>query len=128
MRVLALLTCLLLALTAPAGAAEMADLPSAFGGTQRVWYEAPANAWAVGILFMGGDGNAAIAPDGSIRRSGNFLVRTRQLWLVQGIAVLIPDKPAVLSELYGHRLTPAYAQDIRAMVSFAQSRSHARFG
>jgi hypothetical protein len=116
---------LLLVLSAPAAAAEVADLPSALGGTQRVWYDAPANPWALAILFMGGDGNAGLTPEGGISRGGNFLVRTRQLWLTQGIAVLIPDKPAGLPELYGHRLSPGYARDIATLVGYARTRSRA---
>ena len=115
----------LLLLAAPANAAEVADLPSALSGTQRVWYDTPANPWAIAILFMGGDGNAAITPDGTITRGGNFLIRTRAMWLSQGIAVVIPDKPANLPELYANRLSPGYAQDIRAVVGYARSRSRA---
>ena len=100
-------------------------MPSAAGGTQRIWYDTPANPWAVAILFMGGDGAVGITPDGSITRGGNFLVRTRQLWLAQGIAVVIPDKPANLPELYGNRLGPAYARDVATLVGFARSRSRA---
>lgn len=125
MRILGILGLLLTLWPVPAGAAEVADLPSAAGGTQRVWFETPANPWAVAILFMGGDGNAGITPEGGFTRGGNFLIRTRQLWLSQGIAVVIPDKPANLPELYGNRLHPAYARDIATQVAFARGRSRA---
>jgi len=115
----------LVLLARPGRAAEIVDLPSAAGGTQRVWYDAPANPWAVVILFMGGDGINGLTPEGDFRRGGNFLIRTRPLWLAQGLGVLIPDKPAGLSDLYGRRTSADYARDIRDLASFARARSSA---
>jgi len=89
-------------------AAEIADLPSANGGTQHIWYAAPADPWAVAIMFIGGDGVIPWEADGSLKGGRS----TRQLWLDQGIAVLIAGKPTWLTVAYSYRLTDAYARDI----------------
>ena len=110
----------------PAGssrAVEVADLPSASGGTQHVWYDAPAKPTAVAIMFIGGDGVVPFEADGSLKGGRSTLVRTRQLWLDHGVAVLIPGKPSSLVGVFSYRLSDTYAQDIRALVDFA--RAHA---
>lgn len=50
---------------------------------------------------------------------GNFLVRTRQSWLAQGLAVLIPDAPSGLGGLRDQRAAPEHAADIATMVRLA---------
>jgi ketosteroid isomerase-like protein len=102
---------------------EIADLPSASGGTQHVWYAAPANPWAVAIVFVGGDGELPFEADGSLKGGRSIFVRTRQLWLDQGIAVLIAGKPSSLKGIWMYRLTDAYAQDIQTLVEFARART-----
>ena len=97
------------------------DLPSAFGGTVRVWHDAPANPWATVILFAGGEGKLGLGTDTGIRTlGGNFLVRTRQSWLAQGLAVIIPDAPDSVSALRDERARPEHAADIAAMVRLAR--------
>lgn len=111
------------AVAAPLRAAPQATaLPSAFGGTIHVWHDAPATTpWATVILFPGGDGRLGLGADGAIRSlGGNFLVRTRQTWLAQGLAVLIPDAPDSLSGLRDERARPEHAADIAAMVRLAR--------
>ena len=71
----------LLGVAGPSWAVEVADLPSASGGTQHVWYDAPANPSAVAIIFIGGDGVVPFEADGSLKGGRSTLVRTRQLWL-----------------------------------------------
>lgn len=118
-----LILALMLAATAASplhAAPQTTELPSAFGGTARVWHDAPANPWATIILFAGGDGVLDLRPDTGIRRAGNFLVRTRQTWLAQGLAVLIPDAPEGLGGLRDERARPGYATDIAAMVRLAR--------
>ena len=104
-------------------AVEVADLPSASGGTQHVWYDAPAKPTAVAIMFIGGDGVVPFEADGSLKGGRSTLVRTRQLWLDRGIAVLIPGKPSSLAGAFSYRLTDSYAQDIRALVEFAHAHA-----
>lgn len=107
----------------PATAVEVADLPSASGETQHVWYDAPAKPWAVAIMFTGGSGVIPFEADGSFKGGRGPLTRTQQLWLDQGIAVLIPGRPRLSVDSY--RLTDAYVQDIRALVDFARTRASA---
>ena len=105
----------------PASAAEVVDLPSASGGIQHVWYDAPAHPWAVAIMFAGGNGVIPFEADGSLKGGLNTLVRSRQKWVDQGIAVVIPNRPASVSEL-NYRLTDAYSHDIVTLIDFASSR------
>lgn len=43
------------------------------------------------ILLAGGDGRLGIGADGSIARTGNQLVRTREAYAARGFAVLVPE-------------------------------------
>jgi len=71
----------------------------------------------------GGDGTVEIADSGTIYRySGNFLLRTRPLWLAQGFAVEILGAPNNTS-LNGRRQTEAYADAIGRAVDFARTRA-----
>ena len=110
-------------IASPALAVEVADLPSASGETQHIWYDAPAKPWAVAIMFAGGNGVIPFEADGSLKGGRSPLLRTRQLWIEQGIAVLIPGRPRLSVDSY--RLTDAYGQDIRALVDFARTRASA---
>jgi hypothetical protein len=113
---------LLGAYSGPTSAAEVVDLPSANGGTQHVWYDAPAHPWAVAIMFIGGNGVMPFEEDGSLKGGRSTLVRTRQLWVDQGVAVVIPGKPSgIPASNFFYRLTDAYAQDIASLVDFAHS-------
>jgi len=111
------------AFTAASQVVEIADLPSASGGTQHVWYAAPAKPWAMAIVFIGGDGVVPFEADGSLKGGRSIFLRTRQLWLDQGIAVLVAGKPSSLTGIWMYRLTDAYAQDIQALVEFARART-----
>lgn len=115
----------LLGATGSSRAVEVADLPSASGGTQHVWYDSPTKPAAVAIIFIGGDGVVPFEADGSLKGGRSILVRTRQLWLDHGIAVLIPGKPSSLAGVFSYRLSDAYAQDIRALVDFARAHASA---
>jgi hypothetical protein len=43
------------------------------------------------ILMAGGDGYIGVGADGSIQRTGNQLVRTREAYAARGFAVLVPE-------------------------------------
>jgi hypothetical protein len=43
------------------------------------------------VLLAGGDGQIGVGSDGSIARTGNQLVRTRQAYAARGFAVLVPE-------------------------------------
>jgi pimeloyl-ACP methyl ester carboxylesterase len=116
----------LLALVEPAATQNVvSDLPLAGGGIERVVFTSPANPNAILVMFAGGDGTVEIADSGTIyRHAGNFLLRTRPLWLAQGFAVEILGAPNNTS-LNGRRQTEAYADAIGRAVDFARTRAGA---
>lgn len=99
----------------------VADLPLAGGASERVLFAAPA---AILVMLPGGDGMVAIDSGGGMRHGGNFLVRTRALWLQRGVAVEILGPPDGQS-LFGKRHTPEYAEAIGRAIDFATSKARA---
>ena len=120
----ALAAAFLLALAEPAAAQNVvSDIPLAGGVSERVVFTTPANPAAILVMFAGGDGTVEIADSGTIyRSSGNFLMRTRPLWLAQGFAVEILGAPNNAS-LNGQRKTEAYADAVGRAVDFARTRA-----
>ncbi len=106
-------------------AASTVDLPASGGGKQRVLYMAPANPVAALILFPGGDGEIKLRPDGTPAAGGNFLVRTRDAWVKQGMAVAIPDVPDNQRNLFNHRTTSDYASDIGQIMAYVRTQTKA---
>jgi hypothetical protein len=102
---------------------KIAEVPFS-GGSQRVLYIGPATPSAIVISFTGGDGQLKIAADGKIGQAGNFLVRTRDLWVERGLGVVIPDKPTGYSTLFNRRDTPEYADAVAQLVAFAKSQAN----
>ena len=93
MIVLAVLACL----TAPgiASAEEVVDLGGGFLGGGKALLNKPVGKTRAGlVLLTGGDGNIGIGDDGSVARSGNWIVRTRTAYLGSGIATLTLDAGA----------------------------------
>jgi len=121
----AALACVFLVQGARAAEPVVVDLPIANGVTERVLYRAPDNPKLALVMLPGGDGIIALGPDGKIGRGGNFLVRTREKWVARGAAVAIPDAPSDGKSLYYLRLSPFYAQAVRAIVAFLHSRTRA---
>jgi len=77
------------------GSAQVIDVPTRPGVTQRFLYSAPPDAQAAVILFAGGHGGLQIADNGKLAwGNGNFLVRTSQLFADQGLAVAVIDAPS----------------------------------
>jgi hypothetical protein len=97
------------------------DLPFA-GGTQRVMYARPQSGRGTIMMLPGGAGDVGIDEDGDLAHGKNFVVRTRDLWLARGYAVMIPD--AVDGEnLRGLRSSPEYAKIIHALVQEAHAKA-----
>jgi acetyl esterase/lipase len=119
-----LLAVLLLCLAAAspfAVAQKVVDVPTRPGVTQRFLYLAPPAPKAAVILFAGGDGTLQISDNGEISRGGNFLVRTRQLFADQGLAVAVIDAPSDRKRhpfLSGFRQTPEHAADVKAVIAW----------
>ncbi len=93
---LGLLAALALAvLTAPARSEEVVDLGGGFFGGGKALLNKPAGKARAGlVLLTGGDGNIGIGSDGSVARSGNWIVRTRAAYLRSGIASITLDAGA----------------------------------
>ena len=88
---------------------------------------APPQARAAVVLFAGGHGGLQIQPDGTLRwGAGNFLVRTRQLFADQGLAVVLVDAPSDRQGepfLGGFRQSPEHTADVKAVIAWLRARS-----
>jgi hypothetical protein len=80
----ALLPCL-------AAAEEIVDLGGFFGGGKALLDKPAGKARAGVVLLTGGDGYIGIGSDGSVARSGNWIVRTRGAYARSGIASITLD-------------------------------------
>ena len=99
----------------------MVDVATREGVTQRFLLLQPPDAKAAVILFAGGDGGIQIAPDGSIKRAGNFLVRSRATFAAQGLAVAVIDAPSDRQSepfLSGFRQTASHVADVKAVIAW----------
>jgi hypothetical protein len=109
-----LLFCALAARAQPAPP-QVVDIPTRPGVTQRFLYLAPAQPKAAVILYAGGHGGLHIYPNGSFAwGASNFLVRARQIFVDNGLAVAVVDAPGdhlTPPFLNGFRQTPEHAQD-----------------
>src|SRR5262245_14240888 len=71
------------------------DVPTRAGVTQRFLLLSPEKPKAAVILFAGGHGGLQIQSDGKIKwGAGNFLVRTRERFVDQGLMVAVIDAPS----------------------------------
>lgn len=118
---LLVLTCSLLS-PASAGSERITDLPLHDGSHQRVLYDTPANPRATIVMLPGGAGDVGIRRNGDLRHDDNFVVRTRELWMSRGFAVVIPDA-LDHDNLRGMRSSPAYAALVGDLVHFAHQQS-----
>lgn len=123
---LTLLALLLAASAALAQSPQVVDVPSRAGVTQRILVITPDKPKAAVILFAGGDGGIQIQPDGAITRSGNFLVRSRQLFADQGLTTVVIDAPSDKQShpyLSGHRQTDDHVADVRAVIAWLRQQA-----
>ncbi|MPZ45716.1 MAG: alpha/beta hydrolase [Betaproteobacteria bacterium] len=106
---------------------QVIDIPTRPGVTQRFLYLAPPDAKAAVVLFSGGNGGLQIADDGSLGGgSGNFLVRSRQLFAEQRLAVAVIDAPSDRQSppfLGGYRQRPDHAADVKAVIAWLRQKS-----
>jgi pimeloyl-ACP methyl ester carboxylesterase len=103
-------------------APQVVDIPTRTGVTQRFIYLAPERATAAVILLTGGRGGLQIAADGSFKSgAGNFLVRSRQLFVSNGLAVVVVDAPSDRQAppfLEGFRQTAEHVADLKAVIGW----------
>ena len=113
------------AMTVGAQSPQVVDLPTRPGVTLRMLTLEPATPSSVVVLISGGAGQLDIAPNGYIRRDGNFLVRSRGLFADRGHAVLVLDVPSDRSRppyLGGDfRASPEHAADLGAAIAWARA-------
>ena len=102
------------------------DIPTRPGVTQRLLVLAPPSPSAAVILFAGGHGGLQIAPDGSFGwGKGNFLVRSRQLFVDQGLLTMVIDAPSDRQSfpyLAGFRQSPEHAADVQAVIAWVRQQ------
>lgn len=123
----------LLALSSLAAIAQPApqvfDVPTRDGVTVRVLHLAPPQPKATVLLFAGGHGGLQLSPEGALGWGrGNFLIRSRRLFVDQGVAVVLVDAPSDRQSppfLAGFRQTAGHVADVKALVAWARSRSKA---
>lgn len=106
--------------------AEVVDLPVRDGAMQRILVLSPAGLpGGVVLLYVGGSGNIKLKPDGTIRKDGNFLVRSRDLFVKQGFLTVLVDRPTdwAGSDSDRYRTTTAHANDAKAILRFVRHRT-----
>lgn len=102
---------------------QVIDIPSRPGVSQRILLITPDNPRAAVILFAGGHGGLNIADDGSLGwGEGIFLMRARNLFADQGLAVAIIDKPSDVPNLNKRRQIPEHAADVKAVMSWLRNK------
>jgi len=109
-----------------AQAPRVVDVPTRPGVTERILYLPARDAKAAAILFAGGHGGLAIDAAGKFGwGGGNFLVRSRTLFVDRGVAVAVIDAPSdkLPQGLGGFRQTPEHATDVRAVVAWLGNES-----
>jgi pimeloyl-ACP methyl ester carboxylesterase len=106
---------------------EVIDIPTRVGITQRFLYHAPPEPKAAVILYAGGHGGLQIADNGSLGwGSGNFLVRSRQLFADQGFRVVVIDAPSDRQSapfLGGSRQRAEHASDVQAVIAWLREKA-----
>jgi len=98
------------------------NLPTREGVTVPTWVISPRPAQASVVLFAGGGGKLKISEDG-IRKRGNFLIRSRDLFAEQGFVVLIPDVPSDQGDLRSFRIGEDHAYDVKAMIAWLRQHN-----
>jgi hypothetical protein len=91
-------------------------------GTERALYASAAQPRLTVVLLKGSDGVLTFDTAGNPRPGGNFLVRTRDLWVQQGFAVILLGSPDDAS-LFGKRHLPRYATTLDSALDYARTRN-----
>ncbi|MDI4236746.1 alpha/beta fold hydrolase [Bradyrhizobium sp. Arg237L] len=92
------------------------------GMRQRLLYISPPKPLAAIVMLPGGGGNIGIESNGDVRHGDNFVVRSRELWVQRGYAVVIPDTTAH-ANLRRDRSTPEYGRIVVELADFARSQA-----
>ncbi|TAM00577.1 MAG: alpha/beta hydrolase [Paraburkholderia sp.] len=107
---------------------KVVDVPTRPGVTQRFLFITPEVPKAAAILYAGGHGGLQLDRYGTFGwGEDNFLVRTRLLFVNNGIAVAVIDAPSDRQSspyLNGFRLTREHADDARAAIAWLRAQLH----
>lgn len=107
---------------------RIVDVATRPGVTQRFLFITPEAPKAAAILYAGGHGGLQLDRYGTFGwGKGNFLVRTRLLFVNNGIAVAVIDAPSDRQSapyLNGFRLKPEHADDARAVIAWLREQLH----
>jgi hypothetical protein len=106
-------------------AGELIKLPTREGITTNIlWHETPDAKVTVLILPGGGGGFGRV--ENGLPTSGNFLVRTAQLWINEGFNYAVFGKPTDSEDLdYADRISEKHLLDLKATVKFLKTKSSA---
>ena len=106
---------------------QVIDVPTRPGVMQRFVYLVPQHPIATVILFAGGEGGLQISAEGEFKGGGgNFLVRSRQLFVEHGFAVAVVDAPSDRQSfpfLGGFRQTAQHVDDIKAVMAWLRQQA-----
>jgi hypothetical protein len=118
------LVLLALAVGAPARADELIKVPTRAGITVGYWYMPRDKATATLVLLPGGAGSIGYR-DGRLQ-SGNFLVRSRDLFAAEGFNLAIVGRPSDVADMdTGFRASGAHVEDLRRVLDDVHARSSA---
>ncbi len=109
-------------LALPASAEEVVKLKPRGDVVLKLLVDAPADAKALALLFPGGHGKVSIQNDGTYKGlAGNFLVRSRGMFVADGIATAVFDAPSDHKDkdglTYAYRMSEEHAGDIKAAIA-----------
>jgi alpha/beta superfamily hydrolase len=105
---------------------EVVEIQTRPGVTQRFIYLSADEPKASVILFAGGNGALRLGLDGNIKSGrNNFLVRSRPLFVENGLAVAVVDAPSDRQSapfLGDFRQTPEHVADIKAVIAWLRQK------
>jgi hypothetical protein len=94
------------------------------GAPQNVLFLAPPTPpRAAVVMFPGGDGRIGLFPNGTISRDGNFLIRTRALWLARRFLFVAVDAAMGRAGTKGDRVGPSSQRAIAEIVRLVRQRT-----
>jgi pimeloyl-ACP methyl ester carboxylesterase len=115
------------ALEASAEEIKVETLATRPGVTLQMLVMRPDKPVASVVLFMGGDGKlGGFQPNRNPVFGGNFLVRSRSVFLSQGMTVAVLDAPSDRQEgrgLVGFRQSPQHMQGIAAVMRYLREQA-----
>ena len=101
---------------------RVVDIATREGVTARLILIVPVKPGATAVLLAGGNGWLNLSPEGGIRGlGGNFLVRSRDLFVAQGLAVAVLDAPSDRQTgmaLDGFRTSDEHVADLKATIAW----------